>query len=132
METLAARVLGGESLWPFNSRHSKTARELEKLGLINWKSGITEKTIRAWFTPQGKEAALSGTYKLPVVEELEEKIADLEKQISVMGNISVTPPVEQPAKNKKKSKKKAKDKGKPKDKHKDKKKSKKKDSKSKK
>lgn len=65
MEVLAARHRLGETHWTFPSRHASIARELEGKGLVEWKSGITERTIRVWLTQAGKDCCLSPSYTAP-------------------------------------------------------------------
>jgi|SRR5665647_3059053 len=66
LEVLAARVRLGETCWTFGSEHTRTARSLDAKGLIWWKGGIVEHTIRAFLTDAGRAACLSPTYRAPV------------------------------------------------------------------
>ena len=68
IETLIARYRLGESIWTYESRHAKTAEALDQKGLIEWKSGIVEKTIRAWFTAEGAKRYLSYPYEPPLLK----------------------------------------------------------------
>lgn len=70
MEVLAARYRLGEYIWTFTSRVKKSVTELESAGLVGWKGGIVEKTIRVWLTEAGKEAFLSATYEPPIFEKI--------------------------------------------------------------
>lgn len=66
LEVLAARYRLGEVCWTFGSNHSRTAKRLETAGLVFWKFGIVEKTIRVWLTEDGKKAAMDPAYKRPL------------------------------------------------------------------
>lgn len=66
MEVLAARHRTGELIWTFDNRHKRTARRLEELDLVWWKSGITEDCFRAGLTPAGREAYLAAPYQTPI------------------------------------------------------------------
>ncbi|WP_422744289.1 hypothetical protein ACN27B_08560 [Micromonospora sp. WMMD754] len=68
LEVLAARHRTGETLWTFPAKLRPHMDALANLGLIGWKSGITEGTIRAWLTEQGLAAAISPTYITPNAE----------------------------------------------------------------
>jgi hypothetical protein len=66
LEVLAARWRLGERLWTFPAaRISYHLGQLEQLGLVGWKSGVDQGTVRAWLTEKGRAAALSDTYEPP-------------------------------------------------------------------
>jgi hypothetical protein len=66
LDVLAARYRLGEQLWTFSSKGMRRPMDaLAKAGLIGWKSGITENTIRAWLTDAGKSAVLYAGYEPP-------------------------------------------------------------------
>ena len=66
MEVLAARFRLGENLWTFGSEVSKQIGQLAAAGLVNEMRGITENTVRASLTAEGKSRFLSDTYPLQV------------------------------------------------------------------
>ncbi|MBM0203249.1 hypothetical protein JNW90_09095 [Micromonospora sp. STR1s_5] len=68
LEVLAARHRTSETLWTFPSKLRPHMEALERLGLIQWKSGIVPKTVMAWLTEQGKSASTSSTYVSPNAE----------------------------------------------------------------
>ena len=65
MEALIARARLGESYWTFPSSITPTARRLEALGLIGWKSGIVERTILMWIRDDVRTELLSYPYEPP-------------------------------------------------------------------
>lgn len=69
LETLAARIRLGESIWTFQARHRQTAEKLANLGIVGWKSGIVEDSILVWFTDRGKAECLSFAYIPPIAED---------------------------------------------------------------
>jgi len=70
MEVLAARARLGENLWTFTDRCRSALRALETAGLVGWKGGVTERTVRAWLTDLGRAGVLSPTYTPRVLADV--------------------------------------------------------------
>lgn len=72
LQTLVARCRLGETCWTFSDRVRSQAIQLEKMGLVGWKSGIVEKTIIVWPTQALLDDTdwFTTTYRPPVVERL--------------------------------------------------------------
>jgi DNA-binding MarR family transcriptional regulator len=70
LEVLAARHRTGEQLWTFPQRLTPALRALEEAGLVGWKGGTAEKTVRAWLTDAGRAAALLDGYETPADKEV--------------------------------------------------------------
>jgi len=69
MEVLAARFRLGERTWTFDDHSAirKAMRVLEERGLVTWKSGITENTLRAWMTEAGRAEYVTADYVPPIL-----------------------------------------------------------------
>lgn len=65
LEVLAARHRTGEVLWTFPSHLRPHMKKLAEAGMLGWKSGIVEKTVRAWLTDAGRAAVLLDGYEPP-------------------------------------------------------------------
>lgn len=66
LEVMAARHRLGEPYWTFPTRCLAAARALQEAGLVWLRSGPVEKHFQAWFTNEGRAAALSATYVPPI------------------------------------------------------------------
>ena len=73
IEVLTARYRLGETIWPFESRLSPSARRLEDLGLVNRMSGNVPKTFRLSLTDLGLKE-LSPTYVPPLLHDTRKSI----------------------------------------------------------
>jgi hypothetical protein len=65
LEVLAARYRTGEPTWTFPSRLRHQMAVLASLGLIGWKSGVGPRTVLAWLTDAGRDAATHPGYTPP-------------------------------------------------------------------
>lgn len=66
LDVLAARHRLGEQLWTFPAKGMRRPMDaLANAGLIGWKSGVTEGTVRAWLTEAGRDAVLYAGYEPP-------------------------------------------------------------------
>ena len=71
MDTLAARYRAGETLWTFSSRVAKQVEELAQFGLVVAMSGITEGTVRALLTDEGKSRWLTAAFDPPTRKRIQ-------------------------------------------------------------
>jgi hypothetical protein len=71
MEVLTARYRLGEGFWTFRSRHGKTLRQLEELGLVQLMHGIVDDTVRASLTTKGEAMFVSRNYTPPTERRAE-------------------------------------------------------------
>jgi hypothetical protein len=63
LEVLVARWRLGDRMYTFGPRLKKTARELQALGLVSFKSGTAgEGTILAWLTDEGELSQIKPDY----------------------------------------------------------------------
>ena len=81
METLAARRRLGNQVWTLEKRHSRTLKLLEEKGLVNFISGVDEKSVRASLTALGEEHYLDGQWKDPAISALEGEVERLKKEL---------------------------------------------------
>lgn len=67
LEVLAARHRLGEHVWTFerNGPVTMALLYLAKVGLIEFKHGVVEKTYLAWLTDAGRGQQLSDNYQTP-------------------------------------------------------------------
>lgn len=65
MEVLTARYRLGERIWTFRSRHARTLKELEALGLVVLTHAVVENTMRAMLTKEGERLFLYDGYVPP-------------------------------------------------------------------
>lgn len=67
LEVLAARHRLGEHVWTFdrNGPVTMALHYLAKVGLVEFKSGIVEKSYLVWLTDAGRGQQLSPNYQVP-------------------------------------------------------------------
>jgi hypothetical protein len=72
LEVLAARHRLGEQVWTMSRKQgvTKALTELQKLGLVNFDSGVVEDTWLASLTTKGREAVLSPRYRPPFMASM--------------------------------------------------------------
>lgn len=74
LEVLTARWRLGEHAWTFQSRLKPQLEQLERRGLIGYKSASVEHAYLVWFTEQGYNAYVkSSKYRPPIFEQLSKK-----------------------------------------------------------
>lgn len=86
LEVLVARTRLGESLWTFSSSVTKQLSSLESQGFVHVMHGVTENTIRAALTVQGKTEFMDSRYTPTVNKEYAEKISDWFDEIGYDSN----------------------------------------------
>jgi len=69
MEVLVARHRLGESLWTFDSKSDRAIKSLETKGLVRRMNGITDHSVRASLTAQGKKEYLHDGYVAPILQK---------------------------------------------------------------
>jgi hypothetical protein len=83
LDVLAARTRLGEKVWTFKSRQGHALQLLTDKGLVFTMHGVTEATIRAGLTDEGKAQAFSDGYNPPRLAALELVLQNIEDPICV-------------------------------------------------
>ena len=69
LEVLGCRLRLGETIFTFDARTMKSAKELEDANLIHIMSPVVEKTYRASLTEEGLAYALNPAYVPPILSK---------------------------------------------------------------